>query len=374
MKTTPPEPTWDTLITRLDSEKNALVEDFLTRFIRFHGYQPGLVDAEDVRSTAVDTMDMFILQLAHKPLPASLADLPHRLGTRRARQGVALEAFLEAIRVDFRVLWKALKRVAEPDSLHLLVDNVELILNTVEAYVSQVQQAFLAEETRLTQDHRLARERTLSRLFNSSSLGDAALRDIAYTLGVHEDSEYELLAVTGESMAGVVNLYREAPDVHLYDQGSAIIVFREKTSITGWSDTNTGLTGGYRERIRGLAEIPDAATTAVLLASTHEGFVTVEDAWLTIARAHLESAIPRFSEDVLENLRQRTPHEQQRLIQVVWEFARTGSVKDTAQNLFCHRNTVINRLHTFQELTGLDLTIPVDAARALVVLSGSDSP
>ncbi len=39
-----------------------------------------------------------------------------------------------------------------------------------------------------------------------------------------------------------------------------------------------------------------------------------------------------------------------------------------AQTLFCHRNTVLNRLSRFTELTGLDPTRLVDAASIVVAL------
>ncbi|MFG6304448.1 helix-turn-helix domain-containing protein [Corynebacterium hesseae] len=45
-----------------------------------------------------------------------------------------------------------------------------------------------------------------------------------------------------------------------------------------------------------------------------------------------------------------------------------GSIKDSAEALHCHRNTVLNRLRQVTELTGLDITQPKDAARALLAL------
>ena len=44
----------------------------------------------------------------------------------------------------------------------------------------------------------------------------------------------------------------------------------------------------------------------------------------------------------------------------------TGNITATAEQLFCHRNTILNRLNRFQELTGIDLTVPAQAARLVV--------
>ncbi|XTR51736.1 helix-turn-helix domain-containing protein [Pseudarthrobacter sp. So.54] len=38
-------------------------------------------------------------------------------------------------------------------------------------------------------------------------------------------------------------------------------------------------------------------------------------------------------------------------------YGRTGSIKETSEELFCHRNTVVNRLHSLHEVIGLDLTV-----------------
>jgi len=57
-----------------------------------------------------------------------------------------------------------------------------------------------------------------------------------------------------------------------------------------------------------------------------------------------------------------------RLVDTVLQFCTNGSIKENAETLFCHRNTIVNRLLRFHDLTGLDVTIPVDAARALIAI------
>src|SRR5919112_945811 len=139
------EPDWAELIERLWKERDALVRDFLERF-QAVSYDEALVPEEDVYQTAVDSMDMFLLQLVGAPLPPELQALPRAVAVRRARQGVPLNAFLEAVRNDFRVLWKGLERVARDDHMDVLVANMDRLLDTVEGYVSSIQQAFAEEE------------------------------------------------------------------------------------------------------------------------------------------------------------------------------------------------------------------------------------
>jgi DNA-binding PucR family transcriptional regulator len=59
---------------------------------------------------------------------------------------------------------------------------------------------------------------------------------------------------------------------------------------------------------------------------------------------------------------------------VAVSYGRTGSVKLTSEELYCHRNTVVNRLNALQEVIGLDLTVPAQAALALVSIASYEQP
>lgn len=54
-------------------------------------------------------------------------------------------------------------------------------------------------------------------------------------------------------------------------------------------------------------------------------------------------------------------------------YLHTGSLLGTAATIYCHRNTVLNRLHRIEELTGLDITKPADAALAMVALAAQQN-
>lgn len=61
--------------------------------------------------------------------------------------------------------------------------------------------------------------------------------------------------------------------------------------------------------------------------------------------------------------------EQPLIVETVETYLRTGSVKATAEASFCHRNTVINRLHQFAEATDYVVTLPYDAAAIILALN-----
>ncbi|MFK0038250.1 helix-turn-helix domain-containing protein [Paenarthrobacter sp. NPDC090517] len=372
------EPEWTGLIERLWKERSLLVSDFLERFADI-SYGQASVPAEDVYRTAEDTMDLLLFRMAGVELPPDLQVLPREVARRRASQGVPLDAFLEAIRNDFRVLWKGLERVAGDSGIALLVANMTRVLDTVEGYVSSIQQAYAEEEARLTRNKQLYRQRILSRLFNSGiginseeTAAAGEVQDMAAALGVQADDTFEVLGVAAGNIAQAQRQFESGSRAFLYEHAGALYIFRQQRKGRSWREAGPGFPAGYVPDVRGLVGVPPAATAALVLANqggAAVGLATVENTWMAIASALLEQTLPGFSAQVTEALNQCTPHERQRLLQVARIYGRTGSIKETSEELYCHRNTTVNRLHSLQQVIGLDMTIPEEAALALVAMS-----
>jgi hypothetical protein len=367
------EPDWAELIGRLWKERDTLVRDFLERF-QAVSYDEALVPEEDIYQTAVDSMDMFLLQLAGAPLPPDLQALPRAVAVRRARQGVPLNAFLEAIRNDFRVLWKGLERVAREDHMDVLVANMDRLLDTVEGYVSSIQQAFAEEEALLARNKQLYRQRLLTRLFDHAKPAD--LPDVASALGVGPSDAFEVLAVTGDAVTQALQQYESDRRTFMFEKSGALYLFRVVRKET-WLQNPPDFSAGYIPKAAGLSAVPKAASSALVLAThlapgTRLG--TMADTWMGVAAEMLEKALPDFAAPVWNALDKCSPHERQRLLDVALSYGRTGSVKLTSEELYCHRNTVVNRLNALQEVIGLDLTVPAQAALALVSIASYEQP
>jgi DNA-binding PucR family transcriptional regulator len=92
------------------------------------------------------------------------------------------------------------------------------------------------------------------------------------------------------------------------------------------------------------------------------------DAWLPLAAARLADTAGELVGAELAGLADAAPRERHRLLETVRAYAATGSVAEVAARVYCHRNTVLNRLRRFAELTGRDVTVPTDAAVVLLAL------
>lgn len=367
----PTEPEWTELLESLWKDRSLLVDDFLERFSSI-SYGEAVVPKEDIYRTAADTMDMFLYQMAGLELPPDLQTLPREVAARRARQGVPLDAFLVAIRNDFRVLWKGLERVARDKGIGVLVANMDRVLDAVEGYVTSIQQAYAEEEARLARNKQLYRQRLLSRLFNAGPGTPREVQDLAAALEVQAAGTFEVLAVTLDAVSQAQQQFESDHSIYMYENSGVLYVFRQQRKGLTWRHEPPAFPAGYVPGVEGLDAVPSAAASALVLAQQKRRgtrLATMEDAWMGIASGLLEQKFPGFSTSIKNALDKCTPVERQRLLEVARSYGRTGSIKETSEELFCHRNTVVNRLHSLHEAIGLDLTVPGEAARALIALS-----
>jgi sugar diacid utilization regulator len=102
------------------------------------------------------------------------------------------------------------------------------------------------------------------------------------------------------------------------------------------------------------------------------GISTLRDRWLSIAAHRLAQVGCEPARLVYAALGRCTEQERERLVEAATMFLELGSLVDTAASLPCHRNTVVNRLASFQKYIGLNLQKPRDSADALMALWGKD--
>lgn len=368
---------WIATLADLRADMDALVDDFLSR-LRAVGSGYESVAEADLRVTARETLTLLISELRGERIPAALADLPHRLGVRRARQGVDRDRLLEAVRLDYRVLWAGLTRVVDPADAGLLVDHAEVVLSTVEDYIGEVQVAFLNERDLLALDSRANETRAFARLLAAEDPA-AVAGEVARELGIALDASYEAIlvpsATASEARRLVADLQHSRQRFLVWDFDDGVLFVRPRSEVLGKHPL--GATRGVViDEIAGLAGVADAARLAHLLVPyAPEGHLSDEqELWPHVAGATLAPLLPGLSARALAGLDTVPAGDRDRIVSTFLSYCETGSVKRTSETLFVHRNTVVNRLRTFHDLTGMDPAVPRDAARALIALASEDRP
>ncbi|WGH80853.1 helix-turn-helix domain-containing protein [Auritidibacter ignavus] len=367
--------TWLAALDRLSHHIPDLVDDFLEVLQRNSIYEAGEVSVADLRHTAHETFTVLLNNLADKPLDVHHQSAPSRLAVRRAQQGVEIDALIAAVWQDFLVIWRRLKQIIPEPQYAILVDHTELILRTVENYIVTVQIEFLKETAHLAQDARFATERHLSRLFNAEQLSSEMLNAIAAGLDVDREEVFDLVISTPDSAqelqhAVTQDLTRGTIFGHMYRDCYVLLYQRSLVRRStfdaihkipcAWHRNIVGL-GKVPAVIRGLHHLVSHQTSVTSMVSSH--FL-----WPEAVAQHLSAVLPDFPERYISGLGDLRLAELDHLVESVSSFMATGSIKDTAQETGKHRNTVINRLNLFRELTGLDVKVPQDAALVHILM------
>lgn len=369
---------WLGLLDEMQARAPEFVDRFLAELRDRALYDPESVPPADLERAAEETVLMFIERLRSGQI--TRVDSAEPLGRRRARQGVPLERLTQAIRLDLRIMWQILLDIAHPDRTDVLVSHVEQLIAVIDAYVADVQQAFLREVAILQRDSRLVTEQHLSKLFNAQTLTPVLLDAVAAGIRVGTKERFEMLMLPGDSSevrGSKVDPWLAKPNVFAYMYRGWLVLFRPHGSpLSTWPKEFAPVASIYIDAVDGLDRVPAAARAIIDLHASSPpltGLTHVDDLWMFGAANYLEALLPGHFRSILDSLSDLSDDERERLLRTVRAYLDTGSVKVTAHVVDCHRNTVINRFRLFQTHTGLDITVPSQAALALVLLSGADA-
>ncbi|MGO2141739.1 MAG: helix-turn-helix domain-containing protein [Leucobacter sp.] len=361
---------WPALLDRVRGDIPALLADFLDELAHLDGYATTTIPRDDIERTAVGAFDIFLARLGDTDDAERSAKFAGELGRKRARQGMRIDQFMEGVRINFRVLWRALHRAADPDLVDELVSNGERILGVVERYATEVQAAFLEESQLMAQQRRTARERALARVF-ASDTGQASLAAAAELLGLRADAIFELVAFPGADDPRVVATAQAWRGALLHIEGDTAVLFREREVRAGVEpDGFLSQPGARITEVRGVAALARAAGLArsLLSATGSTTPASLREGLAPLLRTEATSLVAGFEHELVGGWYAAPTDERERLAKTARAFVRSGSIQATADDLFVHRNTIFKRLRAFTTLTGLDLTVPRDAAIALLVL------
>ncbi|WP_406726930.1 helix-turn-helix domain-containing protein [Streptomyces sp. GD-15H] len=337
-----------------------------------------VVPPEELRDTARSCFELLLRLIGDLPVPEDLRGVPERLGRRRAHQGVPLERLLQAVRMDFRVLWTAFLERTRPEDLPQLTRGAVRVWEAVEFHTVHVHAAYLDQVAVLAREQERERTALMGRLLSSDGRDQQLVAQAATLLQVNTQSDFAVAVAPPESqqeLRRAVIARLAGHSLHLQQQhGMLVLVARLPQGADApppaWLD---GVACAVGPVARGLARVPDTVRVTEAIAMTMDGGtadgpVTLVDAWMSVAAARLGPIAGMLADSVLSGLDRLSPHERGRLLDTVVAYCESGSVAAVTRELYCHRNTVLNRLSRFTELTGLHPTRPTEAATILFAL------
>lgn len=364
--------------------------------------------------------------------PREYREAAHRtsrwIGEIRAEQGVPLDAVLHAFRMGGAMVWQDLVDETarrDPDDVRLLVHVAADVWNFVDEHCGIVGDAYRQAERRLSW-----RRENQQRLMIAALLdGTARIADLceaAAMLGLPEQGRYAVLAVAsapgGPQQPGSIRPSLNLPsaltpspvqdgrphvvpspapyaaptpspdgpphtppaNAPLWHTGpdAEFAILRltgqaddpgELRAIAAALSAPAGTRAGIGSAVDGLAALGDArrlAETALRACPASGGTVLLDEHLpdaLVVSSPALGSAL---ADRVLGPLDRLDPSDRDVIVETLtaWLDA-DGSAQRAGARLYCHRNTVLNRLRRFEQLTGRCLTRPRDAVEVSLALA-----
>jgi hypothetical protein len=375
----PPEGPLRELVHDCLDHLDELVAVFVAELRTLEAYASGLVSWSEVRADAEASFELLLRLTAGLPVPERLGDVSERVGRRRAALGVPLETLLQAVRLDFRVLWDALLHRVRPEDLPALVHSAVRVWEAVEQHTMRVHLAYVDEAALLAREREHERSQLVGRLLATDARDAAVVAQVATALEVDPNGRFAVAAATGVAQRplreAAARLAATGIGAHVQevDRRSVLIAPLPRASGAVPSRWLRGVPCGVAPVAGSLTAVPRAVRIAAELADVTAGTVDgprrLADAWPAVVAARLGEPGEALAAEILSAVDSVGPHERDRLLETVSAYLGSGSVGPVAAELFCHRNTVLNRLRRFAELTGCDVTRPEAAALAIVALS-----
>jgi PucR-like helix-turn-helix protein len=341
-----------------------------------------IVEPDDLRAASRETITLLLNLLAGIDDP-TLAHTLDKIGRRRARQGVGMDAMLRSFRIDFHIVGESLftwLSVRPTPSMQEWTEFVLPLWQAIDTISVDVSKAYREAEAEMAGEL----ERELRALFDelmygTSPMNPATLRS-ASRFGLAERGRY--VAVRAD-----VPGQGEPPEWALRQAGVHSVWIQDTGLFTGivalgragcprlsecLADAlqgRTGISPPYEELAdtRSHIWLAEAARDSIpagehRVVSAAEDIVSVFIGGAPEASRHLAGAMS-------EALGRGRGPEYARLLETLQAYLDgDGSPTSTARTLYRHRNTVLNHLRRFEELTGLDLSRPSDTATAVLAL------
>lgn len=336
------------------------------------GYQDGLVDAERVADDCRLVFIQLLSDIGGREVPGEAKGISERVGHSRAMQGVPLADLMAAVRMDYRAMWEAISSRLHESDVVAVFAGVPRIWEAVERHSQEVTGAYMATQFGMTQVRQDERRLWFTRLLETNGRNHMLNLRACSVLSFAPDAMY-IVMVGGERLG--TSLDRISDDIarrgfpaHVHDTEDGPVLV---AAADGVDELRSSLEKGparlvYLDRVHGISLVPRALRVVQgLRASLHDedrGLVPVSSHWHQCVFHSPSDAAPLLQSRYMESLNAVAGADRAMLLRTAECYLKSGSLSEVARELYCHRNTVTNRLDHLQRLTTLDLRVPDEAA------------
>jgi PucR-like helix-turn-helix protein len=367
------------LLERLTELTDRVVAEIVGDDAAYLGYVP----YDELWQTVQDIMGESIDHMARRALGEEpVLEKATRIGRRRAEQGLPLESLLRAFRVGGRICWEAMIEVVsmdDPDALPTMLRYASLVWYTNEVQSNAVAEAYRRAESELLRRSNERVQALLDALLEGRGADGGLAKAAAAALDLPMHGRFAVVVLRQpraeqhgerpEETNGLRFVWRMRTDVevglvHLgeRDTGDVVAALRGFRGEAGISPVIEGLAGLGRGRW--LAEIA--------LGTCRPGDRTIRrlderlPAALVVSQPDLAA---HLASSVLGPLDELDPADREVLLETLATWLDCeGSASRTAGLLYCHRNTVFNRLRRLEQLTARSLHRPRDVVELALAL------
>lgn len=301
-------------------------------------------------------------------------DVAARIGRDRAEQGVSLEVMLRTFRLGGRVVWEALLERAEEEPMdpRSLGAAATAMWTVVDGLSSALSTSY--RRTQLEQLHRddQRRHALIEELLSGRSTDGGFGRRVADQLGLVVAGGY-LVVVADLDSDGTAAL--RSPQTALAALGVRSVWHVRADTLVGLVPLEGHDPGFVLDRLRplargraaaastpgGLAGVSTAHRLAVVALGTlprdEVGLVPIEERYAESLVLRSPELARRLVEAWLGPVLRLPARERDVLLETLTRWLEADrSAGLAAERLYCHRNTVLNRLHRISTLVGRDLS------------------
>ena len=297
------------------------------------------------------------------------------IGRRRAAQGVPLEAVLRAYRLGGQVTWEALLDVSRHNSRQhdtLLLEVAGSVWRTNDVECAALAEGYREEQRRLASVDDAARQQVLDGLLDGRGSDPAFVRTAAELLAVPLDAP--LLAVVAPPdpegaptldfptaallKRGVRSVWG---DRHGSQVGIVVLGTRRACEVMTWLRAMATGPVGVSPVVEGATAAGSAYRLAETAARTlppgSTRVVTIDERLPEALLSNSPEISSRLVGQSLGGLLDLPEDEREVLLDTLSAFlASDGSPTRAADELYCHRNTVMHRLRRIESVTGRKVT------------------